>query len=443
MNFQKNDKKILGAWTFYDWANSVYNLIITTAIFPIFYEVVTSGNKKTINGDEVDMVQFFGREFINTELYAYALSFSFLVVVILTPILSGIADYTGLRKRFMQFFCYLGGLSCISLFWFDVNHLEWGILAFIMASIGFWGSLVYYNSFLPEIATKDRHDKLSAKGFSQGYIGSVLLLVTVLVLNKTVNMPIKYAFLFTGVWWIGFAQYTYFYLPHFPKRKLKEVGLNVIAAGNREIIQVAKSIFKNKLISWYLSGYFVLNMGVQTVMLLAVIFAAKEIDWPLGEDGMPNKSGLIISVIIIQLVAIVGAMALAKISKTIGNLPTLIIAGAIWILCAVNAFFIHTPNEFYVLAVVVGFVMGGTQSLSRSTYSKMLPETTDYASYFSFYDILEKIGLIFGPLIFGLLEGWTGNMRISVLMIAVFFMVGIILLKITHSLVKKYDLKLE
>jgi UMF1 family MFS transporter len=440
MQTPKNDKKVLRAWTFYDWANSVYNLIITTAIFPIFFEAITSGNKKNINGIDVDIVSFWGKEFINTELYAYSLSVSFLVVVLLTPILSGIADYTGLKKRFMQLFCYLGGLSCIALFWFDVNHLEWGVLAFVMASIGFWGSLVYYNSFLPEIATKDIQDKVSAKGFALGYVGSVLLLVSVLVLNKLADMPIRYAFLLTGIWWIGFAQYTYFYLPHQPKRRLKEIGLKVISAGNREILKVFKSVAKNKILSWYLSGYFVFNMGVQTVMLLAVIFAAKEIDWPLDASGVADKSGLIISVIIIQLVAIVGAMAMARISKLIGNLPTLIFAAGIWILCSVSAFFIHTPAEFYVLAMVVGFVMGGTQSLSRSTYSKLLPKSTKYASYFSFYDILEKVGLIFGPLVFGLIEGWTGSMRISVLMITIFFMFGIVLLKITHSMGKKYNL---
>ncbi len=360
--FIKNDPKVIKAWTFYDWANSVYNLIISTAIFPIFYEAVTSGNKQLINGESVDVVRFFGREFVNTELYSYVYSASFLIVVIMVPILSGIADFAGTKKRFLQFFCYLGALSCMSLFWFDKDNLELSMFSVFFASIGFWGSLVFYNSFLLEIADKEKHDKISAQGFSRGYIGSVLLLVTILALSQFLNlMPIKYGFLLVGVWWAGFAQYTYYYLPgknHYPNR-VKKPDHNIFWYGFKELRKVWKELAHYAKIKWFLASYFVYNMGVQTVMLLAVLFASKEIDWVADSPvwWQTKETGLIVSIIIIQLIAVAGAYILSNLSNKLGNLRTLMLATFIWVLCTIIAYFIHLPLEFYGLAVLVGFVM--------------------------------------------------------------------------------------
>jgi UMF1 family MFS transporter len=437
--FKKNDPKVIKAWTFYDWANSVYNLIISTAIFPIFYEAVTSGNKKLINGKSVDIVEFFGREFVNTELYSYVYSASFLLIVVLVPILSGIADYSGTKKGFMQFFCYLGALGCMSLFFFDVNHLEISMLSVFIASIGFWGSLVFYNSFLLEIADTDQHDKISAKGFSMGYIGSVSLLITILALSQFLDiMPIKYGFLLVGVWWAGFAQYTYYYLPSKNHYEVREKQHNIIWYGFRELKKVWLELREHTRVKWFLGSYFIYNMGVQTVMLLAVLFASKEIDWvPGGEWWQTKETGLILSIILIQLIAIIGAYVMSSISKKMGNLKTLMLATLIWVVCTIIAYYIHLPTEFYVLAALVGFVMGGIQSLSRSTYSKMLPPTKDFASYFSFFDVMEKTGLIIGPLLFGFLEGYFGSMRISVLMLMSLFIIGFFLLLKTYYTEKK------
>ncbi len=438
--FTKNDPKVIKAWTFYDWANSVYNLIISTAIFPIFYEGITANNGKqqVINGETVDVVRFFGREFVNTELYSYVYSASFFVVVLMVPILSGIADYSGTKKRFLQFFCYLGALSCMSLYFFDVERLELSMLSVFMASIGFWGSLVYYNSFLLEIADKSQHDRISAKGFSMGYIGSVILLVTILVLSQFTNiMPIRGGFLLVGIWWAGFAQYTYYYLPgksYYPKKEKNSHG--ILWHGYKELRKVWREIQGIKRLKAFLASYFVYNMGVQTVMLLAVLFASKEIDWVADSPiwWQTKETGLIVSIILIQLIAIAGAYAMSNLSKRFGNIRTLMVATLIWVLCTIIAYFIHMPLEFYGLAVLVGFVMGGIQSLSRSTYSKMLPPTEDTASYFSFYDVMEKIGLIIGPFLFGFLEGISGSMRTSVLMLMSFFILGFILLVITRRI---------
>lgn len=443
--FKKNDPKVIRAWTFYDWANSVYNLIISTAIFPIFYQAVTkshaekNGLVREINGDSVDMIMFFGKEFVNTELYSYVYSLSFLIVVILVPILSGIADYSGTKKRFMQFFCYLGAAGCMSLYFFDVENIEMSMLPLFFASIGFWGSLVFYNSFLLEIADKDQHDQISARGFALGYIGSVLLLVTILLLTQVLGiMPIRFAFVIVGAWWIGFAQYTYYYLPnssHYIARAKKD---NIIWNGYKELIKVWKELKNYRKVKWFLVSYFTYNMGVQTVMLLAVLFASKEINWiDDGEWWQSSKIGLIVSIILIQLIAVAGAYVLSSLSRRIGNLRTLMLSTFIWVICTIIAYFIDLPLEFYFLAVIVGFIMGGTQSLSRSTYSKMLPKTDDSASYFSFYDVMEKVGLIIGPFLFGLLEGTFGNMRMSVLMMMVFFVVGFLLLNYTRIIENK------
>lgn len=442
--FKKNDPKVIKAWTFYDWANSVYNLIISTAIFPIYYQVVTKKYAEENNliekiGDQtVEMVMFFGRKFVNSELYSYVYSASFLVVVLLVPILSGIADYLGVKKLFLKIFCYMGAAGCASLYYFDVASLELSMLSIFIASIGFWGSIVFYNSFLLEIADKDQHDKISARGFSLGYIGSVILLVSILLLEAFDIIPMRAGFLMVAVWWVGFAQYTYYYLPsksHYAKR---EKQYNIIWYGYREIRKVWNELKEHPRVKWFLGSYFIYNMGVQTIMLLAVLFASKEITWIEGGEWWQTKqTGLIVSIILIQLVAVGGAQMMSKWSSKFGNLRTLMFATIIWIVCTIIAYFIHLPQEFYLLALLVGFVMGGTQSLSRSTYSKILPETEDHASYFSFFDVMEKVGLIFGPLMFGFLEGMFGNMRMSVLMLMTFFIAGFILLSITKRIEKK------
>ena len=423
----------------YDWANSVYNLVITTAIFPIYFETVAVHFVKETPEGPLNMVRFFGYEFVNTQLYSYIFSLSFLLIVILVPILSGVADYKGNKKSFLKFFCYLGSLSCISLFFFDPEHLEISMLSPFFASIGFWGSLVFYNAYLPEIASAKNQDRVSAKGFSLGYIGSVLLLVAILVASKGFDMPIKYGFLAVGVWWAGFAQITYARLPNdLYTREKKVKDKKYIYRGLLELKKVWKEVQALPRLKKFLAAYFTYNTGVQTVMLLAVLFAATEIDWPLDENGDKDNSGLIISIIIIQLIAIVGAHFMSKLSGRIGNIRVLRICVSIWITVCIFAYFIHSPLEFYCLAVLVGFVMGGIQALSRSTYAKMLPETEDHASYFSFYDVLEKLGLVIGPFLFGFINGQTGGMRMSVLMLMSFFIVGMALL-----FTVKHDLQVE
>lgn len=419
-DLNQDNKATINAWALYDWANSVYSLVITSAIFPIYYNSVT-----TINGS--DVVHFLGREYKNTALYSYTLSLSFLVIAFLSPLLSGIADYRGNKKSFMKFFCILGAVSCSSLYFFDSVSVLWiGILGFFLASIGWSGSIVYYNAFLPEIADKENQDRVSAKGFALGYIGSSLLLIFNLIMIMKPELfgiteksfPARFSFLLVGLWWIGFASITFYFLPE--KRNRISYEGNIFMKGFNELVGVWMQLQAQKALLVFLFSFFFYSMGVQTVMYVAALFGDKELK--LQSDQ------LIITILIIQFVAIAGAYLFSSLSSKLGNLRALMIAIVVWIIICIAAYYTYTSIQFYVVAFVVGIVMGGIQSLSRSTYSKMLPPTQDHASYFSFYDVCEKIGLVLGTASYGLIEELTGSMRNSIVALISFFIIGLFLL---------------
>lgn len=442
---QKGDKRIIRGWVFYDWANSVYNLVISSAIFPIFYTSQTNGRAlEAYNAEHglsleelpegVDvMVSFFGMEVSPSVLMSFVLSASFLIVSVLSPMLSGVADFSGNKKRFLQFFCYLGALSCISLFWFKDIALEWGMLSIFFASIGFWNSLVFYNAYLPEIAEPNDHDKISARGFSMGYFGSMLLLVICLGIIMGIGKEYTpYSFVLVGLWWIGFSQITYRVLPNNVYNKPKVKG--VLWKGFKELKLVFREFRHIRRLKRFLLSFFFFNTGVQTVMLMAVLYASREIF--VGEYEKEGQVGLIVAILLIQILGAAGAFILSRISGIIGNLRALVIVVALWVPLCVVAYFIETPISFYFLASGVGLVMGGVQALSRSTYSKFLPETEDHASYFSFYDVTEKIGIVFGTFFFGFMEYATDDIRSSILSVIFFFTVGLILLFFVPGLKK-------
>lgn len=413
----------------YDWANSVYNLVISSAIFPIFYDNITTkeflerNNLETLPENVNVTVQFFGAEISSSVLLSYVLSVSFLVVSILSPMLSGVADYSGSKKRFMQFFSFLGAISCMSLYFFGDVPIEVGMISVFLGSIGFWNSLVFYNAYLPEIAEPEDHDKISARGYSMGYFGSMILLV--LCLGIIMFIDPKYtawSFVLVGLWWIGFAQLTFRVLPLNVYQK--KVETKALSKGFKELKIVFQEFKKTHRLKRFLLAFFFYNTGVQTVMLMAVIFAKKEVDW----SGGGGDVGLIISILLIQILGAVGAFVTSRLSGVIGNIKTLGISVVIWIGICIAAFVIVTPFQFYFLAGTVGLVMGGVQALSRSTYSKYLPETTDHASFFSFYDVTEKVGIVLGTFSFGFLEVILGSIRYSVIAVAVFFCIGLIAL---------------
>ncbi len=434
---EKGSKKLLNAWAFYDWANSVYTLTIASSIFPIFYSALFV--------DQVSkVVNAFGMEFKSTALITYVTAFTFLVVAFTSPILSGIADYVGNKKSFMKFFCYMGGLGCIGLYWFNLDSIHLSLLFYFMGLMGYWGSLVFYNSYLPDIAYEEQQDSISAKGFSMGYVGSVLLLVINLlmvmypdifsikenvaddgrVIETAAQVAMRYSFIMVGLWWIGFSQYSFYVLPKGVSSGHK-VTKDVVFNGLKELKLVWIQLQDNLRLKRYLVAFFVFSMAVQTIMLIAVYFGEEEIAW--GTDDAKTM-GLIGSILIIQLVAILGAYLTSRASAKYGNIKTLIVINFIWMTLCVYAYFMKTPMQFYVAASMVGMVMGGIQSLARSTYSKFLPETEDTTSYFSFYDVAEKIGIVIGMVIFATIDQITGSMRNAILFLFIFFLIGIILL---------------
>jgi UMF1 family MFS transporter len=427
-----NDPRTVRAWYMYDWANSVYSLVITSAIFPVYYKAVA-----TNNGSE--QVEFFGYALKNSTLYSYALSFSFLLVAAMLPLLSGMADYTGNKKRFMKFFVWLGSLSCMSLFFFEGVETLWlAILGSILASVGYSGSLVFYDAFLPEIVTEDRYDKTSARGYAMGYYGSVILMVLCLALILGHNtfglvdyidgsgikhsgeaLATRISFLLVGAWWIGFSLIPFSILPDNPYNQ-RPTG-NIWTNGYFEIRKVWNNLTEQKDLKRFLVAFFFYNMGVQTVMYLAALF---------GTDVLHLESSkLILTVLVIQLVGSLGAWVFARMSGRKGNRFALLVMISIWIVICIIAYFIQNEYQFYALAAIVGLVMGGIQALSRATYSKLIPEATiDHASYFSFYDVTYNLSIVLGTFSYGLIDQLTGSMRYSSLALALYFVIGMILL---------------
>lgn len=416
----QSSKKILWAWSMYDWANSAFPLVIGSTIFPIYYESITAGGGS-------DRVSFLGFSFVNTVLYSYTLSVSFLFIALLSPILSGIADYSGRKKQFMAFFCLLGSLACMSLFFFRSDTLWIGLSGLSLATIGFSGSLVFYNAYLPEIAKPFEQDRLSARGFALGYTGSSLLLIFCLtmVLKPEIygisesTLPARIAFFLTGLWWLGFSFIPLFYLPS--KQHRPDHQNQYFSKGYQELKKVFLQLRGLPVLKKYLFAFFIYNMAVQTVMNMAAIFGAKELKL--------ESSQLIITILIIQFVAIGGAYLFSYLSFKAGNIKALGVGLFFWALICILAYFVYTPVQFYGIAFCVGMVMGGIQALSRSTYSKMLPPSGDHASYFSFYDVCDKLGYFFGIGLFGMIESFTGTMRNSILSLFVLFVLGMVLLR--------------
>ncbi len=430
MSHEKNQSRILNAWASYDWANSVYNLTITAAIFPVYYDIATRlahGGKfvedKIVGGDEID---FFGLSIESSILYDFSIGASFILAAILSPLLSGLADYGGYKKNYMKFFTYMGASACFGLFFFNGSNVEWGIIMAILASMGFSGAIVFYISFLPEIASDDKLDSVSAKGFSLGFLGSVIqLFISLLIISYHESLGIsedlatRLSFLSVSIWWVCFAQIAFYYLPSNPPKPGAEKG-NLMSKGFQEINKVWQSLKDLPNLKRFLLAFFLYNMGAQSIFLLATIFGSNELNLP--------SDRLIGTILLLQLVGIGGAYFFSYISKLRGNKFSLISMLICWFGISIFGYFVQSEYDFYTLAIVFGFVMGGIH-LSRSTYAKLIPEDTeDTTSYFSFYDVMEKLATAIGPISYGIIAYFTGNVRYSILALGIYFILGLLIL---------------
>ena len=426
----KGSRKLLNAWAFYDWANSVYSLVISSAIFPIFYGAL-------FRVSNIEKVTIFGGEIARAPLISYVTSLAFVFIAIITPLIAGISDYLGNKRLFLKVFCYLGGISCIGLYWFSLENIYLGLTCYFFGLVGFWVSFAINNSYLPDVAFPEQQDGISAKGFSMGYTGSVILLLFNLAMVMKPDFfgiesdateaaeikAMKYSFVTVGIWWMVFSQYTFYHLPKGFKKQGKRD--HIILNGFKELKMVWHQLGGEIRLKRFLGAFFVYSMAVQTVMLIATYFGEEEIQW--GSDS-ERTTGLIISILVIQIVAIFGATVTALASKKFGNIKTLIVVNILWIIICIYAYFVITPVDFYIAAGCVGIVMGGIQALSRSTYSKFIPKTTDTASFFSFYDVAEKIGIVIGTFLYGFVAQYSGSMRNAIIFLGLFFLIGMFLL---------------
>ncbi len=436
-NLEKGNPRLINAWASYDWANSVYPLVISSTVFPIYFSTLS---------EEISTIEFLGYDFKNTALISFVTAMAFVVVAFNSPLLSGIADYIGNKKRFMKIFVYTGSVSCMGLYFFELDSIYMGLFFYFLALIGFWASLVFYNSYLPDIARPDQQDFASARGFSMGYIGSIILLIFNLSMvlqpdwygitgtpAESSMKAMKYSFITVGIWWALFSQYAFYHLPK--GNSSGKVTKDIFWNGFLELKKVWREIDDYPILKKFLPAFFVYSTALQTVILIATYFGEEEIMWV---DSEQKTIGLIVSIMLIQIVAIFGAYATAFASKRFGNITTLIVVNFIWAGLCIFAFFITTPFEFYTAAAGVGMVMGGIQSLSRSTYSKLIPKTNYTTSFFSFYDVTEKVGIIIGMGIFGTIDQITGSMRNSIFFFLIFFVLGALLLsRIPNSLIGK------
>ena len=424
---KKGSNKLINAWAFYDWANSVYSLVISSAIFPIYYGVIFS---------DVNTINILGYQLKNTAVISFLTAVAFLIIAFFSPILSGIADYIGNKKKFMKIFVYLGSSSCIGLYWFELQTIYLGLFFYFLAMIGLWSSLVFYNSYLPDIAYPEQQDRASAKGFSYGYVGSVILLLANLAMITQPNLfgiegnktdasvqAMKFSFVSVGIWWALFSQYSFYYLPK--SNHKSKITKDILLNGYRKLKSVFIQLKNLTRLKRFLPAFFMYSMALQTVLLVAAYFGEEEIAWT---DSNQKTLGLIVSILLIQIVAIFGAILTARASEKFGNIRVLISINIIWIILCIMAYNVRTPLQFYSIAGLVGLVMGGLQSLSRSTYSKLLPKTLDTTSFFSFYDVTEKIGIVIGMLCFGLVDQISGSMRNGILFFIIFFMLGAFML---------------
>lgn len=424
---EKGSKKLINAWAFYDWANSVYSLVISSAIFPIYFGALFT---------DINTISFFNYDIKNTAVISFVTASAFLIVAFISPILSGIADYIGDKKKFMKIFVYMGSLSCIGLYFFDLHTIYMGLFFYFVAMIGIWASLVFYNSYLPDIAYPDQQDRASALGYSLGYIGSVLLLLVNLAMvmqpqwfgitgvpEEASMKAMRYSFVSVGIWWSLFSQYSFYYLPK-GNHKVK-VTKDIFWNGFKELKLVWKQLKDHLGLRRFLPAFFLYSMALQTVLLVAAYYGEEEIAWTSSSE---KTIGLIVSILLIQIVAIFGAILTARASELFGNIFVLIVINGIWAVLCIVAYYTRTPMQFYVVAGFVGMVMGGLQSLSRSTYSKLIPETKDTTSFFSFYDVVEKIAIVIGMLCFGLIDHISGSMRNGILFFIIFFIFGGIML---------------
>lgn len=430
----KNDRKEIFGWIMYDWANSVF---FTTVVGVLIGQYITSLAQKAVGENGVVLsLGFF--EVTSKSLFPYSVGLSVFLQIFFLPVMGAIADYTHLKKTFMAFFCGLGVIACCLLFFVDGHLYLLGSVLFIVSNLSAGASIVFYNSFLTDITTEDRRDKVSSWGFAAGYASGVLMLILNLIfLNYceswgiSINLAVRICLLTSGLWWGGFALVTFSYLKtRIPERNAPE-GKNLVIAGIGELIETFRELFKLKHTLKFLIAYLLYNDGIQTVITSSAIFISQELFVAKGLET--NNTTLLISFLIAQIVAFFGSLAFERISSFTNSKTAILISLVIWSVIVIYAYgFLETMTQAYIMSGAIGFVLGGSQALSRSLFSQMIPIGRESA-FFGIYEISERGTSWIGPIVFGLVVQMTNSYRPAILALIVFFIAGSIILFFTDT----------
>jgi UMF1 family MFS transporter len=432
--FSKNDRREVFGWVVYDWANSGFS---TTVVAALFGEYLTRLAQAAVG--ENGVIYSFGPVLVTAKSLApFTVGVSVFLQVFLLPILGAFGDYSSLKKRLMMLFCYAGvGATCLLFFLTAGRHLL-GALIFIAANVCFGASIVYYNSFLPDITTEDQRDRVSSRGFAWGYLGGGLLLALNLLFVFTAGrfgistgMAVRLSLLSAGIWWGGFALITFRRLKSRPALRPLPANQSFLTIGFTELRSTFSMLRRLRQTLRYLIGYLFYNDGIQTVISVSGVFLGQELFAARGLETPP--SFLLGVLLVVQFLAFFGALGFERLARALGTKHAIIVSLIGWAGIVIYAYgFLHTITQAWILAVLIAIVLGGSQALSRSLFSQMIPRGRE-ASFFGLYEISERGTSWLGPIVFAEVVAYTGSYRQAILSLIAFFVIGTVILLLTDT----------
>ena len=419
----KNDRKTIFGWCMYDWANSAYITTAAVALLPNYFAQAVVGEAG---------VDIFGMNMSATALWGFMLGGAAFLVFLFAPVLGAIADFSSGKRRFLAGFAYMGSLFATMLYFCKSGDVGLTIALFMGTQVCFVAGNVFYDAFLPQIASEDKLDSVSAKGYAFGYVGGSLqfaIALGLVAMQKTPEdqaMAARIGMAMTGIWWAGWTLLTLKYLKEVKiPYELPEAYrdrpkiLAYLALGISRTVATAKRVGRFKHLTLFLVAYMIYNDGIHTVTSMATIYGTEELRL--------STTALMVTLLLVQVVAIGGALVFSRIANRIGAKHAVMCALVLWSGVVTYGYFIHTATEFFVLGIIVGVVLGGTQALSRSFYGAMIPEQAS-AEFYGFYSVFSKFSSIWGPVTFGFIKQITGSARLAIISLMIFFIVGLILL---------------
>jgi len=427
-----NDRREILGWSMYDWANSAFSTTVGTVFLGPY---VANLAREAAAAAGTDTVPFFGLPVAPDSFLPYCISFSVFMQVVFLPILGAIADYSHLRKRMMQVFALIGALATTAMFFITGETWWLGGVLYIIANLCFGAAIVFYNAYLPDIASEEQRDRTSSFGWAMGYLGGGLLLLVNLIfysMRETLGVPtglaIRINLASAGLWWLGWSVWTWNTLRSRHAARALPAGESYLSIGFKQLAQTFREAHKYPHTLRYLLAYLIYNDGIQTVIAVASIFAAA----PLVQGGLEIEQGTLIQIILmIQFVGFFGALFWGRLAGWIGAKNALLVSLAIWSAVVIYAYLglqgDSRVTQFWILGACIALVLGGSQAISRSLFAQMIPPGKE-AEFFSIYEISERGTSWIGPLLFGLVNQWLGSLRPAILALIFFFVVGSLLL---------------